>query len=68
MTDKDKINSIGPGPSGSCSRGPVYAFPSRSRCPFCHSIETLCLTVQGRVQYRRCQRCGKHFKAIGWRV
>jgi hypothetical protein len=47
--------------------GPVYAFPTRSRCPRCGSIDTVARSTQGRTQYRRCRVaiCRGAFKVTG---
>lgn len=43
------------------ARRPVYAFPTRSRCPACGGVETYAVSTQGNVQYRKCRRIGcKH--------
>lgn len=48
----------------------TYAFPSRCRCEnaACRSLRTVAVSVQGRIQYRRCNRCGWTFKVMGWEV
>lgn len=46
---------------------PVFAFPSKSRCPRCQSLNTVRTTDRGRVQYRRCRVpiCRRTYKVIG---
>ena len=48
----------------------VFAFPSRSRCPRCGTVDTVALSTQGDVQYRRCLRaiCRKRYAVRGERV
>lgn len=46
---------------------PVYAFPSRSRCPRCKSINTVAHGKHGGTQYRVCQQpiCRKRYSVAG---
>lgn len=52
---------------------PVYAWPSKSRCPRCDSLQTLAKGYDKqtrRMQYRECQVpiCGITYKVVGTRV
>jgi len=51
---------------------PVWAFPTRARCPAdqggCGSVATRRTGQQGRQQYRRCSACGLRFQKVGWRI
>jgi hypothetical protein len=46
---------------------PVYSFPSRSRCPRCHSINTIADGKHNDTQYRVCQQpiCRKRYSVKG---
>lgn len=45
----------------------TWAFPSRSRCPRCGSIQTKAYRVEGGVQYRECQNavCRRRYRVDG---
>jgi Zn ribbon nucleic-acid-binding protein len=43
----------------------TYAWLTRSRCPECGTLDTERYASDGRVQYRRCQKCAAHYKQIG---
>ena len=51
---------------------PVWAFPTRARCPAdqggCGSVATRRTGQQGRQQYRRCSACGLRFQKVDWRI
>jgi Zn ribbon nucleic-acid-binding protein len=46
---------------------PVYAFPSRSRCPRCGSVDTKRYSQVDSIQYRECLRptCNHHYRIMG---
>lgn len=46
---------------------PVYAFPSKSRCPnpHCLSVRTERTGQKGRLQYRRCMTCNHTYNEVG---
>ena len=48
---------------------PVFAFPTRSKCPRCGSVNTVATQTRGRTQYRRCRVaipvCGKRYAVQG---
>lgn len=46
---------------------PVYAFPSRARCPRCQGTHTEQRSTAGELQYRRCMApmCRHAFKVYG---
>lgn len=46
----------------------VYAFPSKSRCPICESVDTVRTGDHGLVQYRRCRGCGETYKVLGQKI
>ena len=52
------------------TKGPVYAFPTRSRCPRCGSLNTEAYTTQGDIQRRRCRVpvCRRKYHVVGVRV
>lgn len=35
----------------------AYSFPTKSRCPFCGSLNTVAENTKGGVQYRKCKDC-----------
>lgn len=43
----------------------TYAFPSKSRCPVCGSLDTERTANKAGVQYRRCSGCEATYKVIG---
>lgn len=45
----------------------AWAFPTKSRCPRCGSIQTKAYRVEGGVQYRECQSavCRKRYRVDG---
>ncbi len=47
-----------------------WAFPTRSRCPKCGSLETRATNTKGDTQYRQCQvaACGKKYSVKGKRI
>lgn len=45
-----------------------YAFPTKSRCPGCHSLETHAYRTVGQIQYRRCDACGQRYSVGGEKV
>lgn len=46
---------------------PAYAFPTRSRCPSCGSVDTERTGVAGNIQYRACRApvCRRPYKVLG---
>jgi len=46
-------------------REAVYSFGTRSRCPLCGSLQTRALSTAGRIQFRACRLCGRHYKEVG---
>ena len=47
-----------------------YAFPSKSRCPRCGSTQTVTLSTQKNVQYRKCQMavCRWTYTVVGGKI
>ena len=43
-----------PVPERAPAKPKVWAFPTKSRCPRCGSVETEATSTQGELQYRRC--------------
>ena len=45
----------------------AYAFPSKSRCPRCGSLDTYVRSTQGSVQYRACRMavCRRNYAVSG---
>lgn len=65
MIDRPSDNPAGdPEPKGEA----VYAFPSKSRCPWCGATATLASCTKGQVQHRKCQACGHRYKVTGRQV
>lgn len=46
-------------------RKPVYAFPTRSRCEKCWSVNTAARSTQEDIQWRLCRDCGRTYKVAG---
>jgi len=48
----------------------AYAFPSKSRCPRCGTLETRQRSTKGRVQYRQCTRaiCRWRYQVFGRQI
>lgn len=63
MTTKKK-----PSTDISANESAVWAFPTRSRCPNCHSIKTHSYCTAGRFQWRRCRRCKETYKVVGIKI
>jgi len=49
---------------------PVFAFPNRSRCPRCGTIDTMAYASHDGVQLRRCQAptCLYQYKVVGQEI
>lgn len=49
---------------------PTFSFPTRSRCPRCASTNTIAVSTQGGVQYRKCRSvvCRTSYKVFGDRI
>ena len=60
----------GPEPKGQGQpqEPPQWAFPTKSRCPDCGSLDTEQTSTQAPCQYRQCRRCGRTYKVMGWRI
>jgi len=42
---------------------PAYAYPAKSRCPRCGSLETMRVGEHPGIQYRQCRHGGKRLVA-----
>jgi len=49
---------------------PIFAFPSKVRCPECKEINSKATSTQGQIQYRQClvAYCGHTWKEIGTKI
>jgi len=49
---------------------PIYAFPTKSRCPRCKQTDTEATSTQGKWQYRRCTRaiCRHAYQVEGTKI
>jgi hypothetical protein len=60
--------SVAGGPEGTFAQ--EWTFATKSRCHFadCESLDTEQTSTQGQIQYRKCRRCGRTYKVLGWKV
>ena len=59
--------SIEAGPLSDCDQL-VYAYPTKSRCPECGSLDTIATQTPHPIQRRKCRTCHHNYKVPGWRI